>query len=386
MADLLERCAELRDDVAGVDVDALSGDDCRLLAEELARCEKTFASARARAALRVAACGAHRDAGFGDPAEWVARSIGATLGQVRAELRTAQALGDCPVTRDALFAGRLSLAEAEEIVRTEDDVPGSEAEMVALALRSGLSAAREEGRRRRLAAQDPEKLAERLHHQRRFRSWLDAEGMVRFSGALEPRVGVGPMHAIEAEAQRIHRKACQGGSDEPFEVHAADAFVKLVSGEGAVRRGQTEIVFVCDVRAWRRGHAHDGEACHVVGGGPVPVWAVEGVLDDAFVKAVLHDGVRIDTVAHYGRHVPAHVRTALELGDPPRFEGAVCGEEGCSRRFGLQWDHLDPLANGGATSFKNLGPKCTPCHTEKTERDRAAGLLGNSRRDGDDPP
>ena len=378
MASLLERCAALRIDVAGVDVEVLSGEDCRALAEELARCEKAFAVVRARAGARAAACGAHRDAGFGDGAEWMARATGSSLGQARGEMRTVQGLGRCPVAQAALAAGEVSLAQAEEVARTEADCPGSEAELVALAIRSGLAALREEGRARRLAAVDPEDLAACHRRMRSVRSWRDADGMIRFHARLEPRVGVAAMNAIEAEAQRIHRAARRQGSDEPFEAHAADALIALLSSEGGARRGRTEVVFVCDLRAWRRGHANEGEPCSIVGGGPVPVSVVEEAMADAFVKAVTHDGVRIDTVAHYGRHIPAHVRTALDLGDPPTFEGAVCDEEGCERRWGLQWDHLDPVANGGATSLANLGAKCTPCHQEKTERDRLAGLLGEA--------
>ena len=66
----------------------------------------------------------------------------------------------------------------------------------------------------------------------------------------------------------------------------------------------------------------------------------------------------------------------LDLGPPPEFDGVVCTTDGCGRRLGVQWDHIDPVANGGVTSEQNLGPLCPPCHWEKTERDRAAGLLG----------
>jgi hypothetical protein len=97
--------------------------------------------------------------------------------------------------------------------------------------------------------------------------------------------------------------------------------------------------------------------------------------EDAFVKAVIHDGTAIDTVVHFGRRIKAELRTALELGAPPDFEGAVC-EDGCGRRYGLEWDHTDPVANGGPTSRANLGPRCKPDHWAKTERDRRAGLLG----------
>ena len=86
--------------------------------------------------------------------------------------------------------------------------------------------------------------------------------------------------------------------------------------------------------------------------------------------------MRIHTVAHFGRHIPAELRTALELGPPPGFDGVECVEEGCGRRYGLEWDHVDPVANGGPTSYDNLKARCWPHHRAKTERDRQAGLSG----------
>ncbi|MBV8303678.1 MAG: HNH endonuclease, partial [Acidimicrobiia bacterium] len=72
---------------------------------------------------------------------------------------------------------------------------------------------------------------------------------------------------------------------------------------------------------------------------------------------------------------PAELRTALELGTPPDFDGVTCSVQGCNRRHGLEWDHTDPVANGGPTSYTNLSPKCWPHHREKTLQDRRAGLL-----------
>jgi HNH endonuclease len=148
-----------------------------------------------------------------------------------------------------------------------------------------------------------------------------------------------------------------------------------------------ELVLVCNISAFRRGHTHPGEACHIIGAGPVPVSVAWDVADDAFIKAVLHDGVAIDTVAHYGRHINAELRTALGLGVPPAFDGAVCAEEGCDRRYHLQFDHRDPVAHLGPTSLENLQPMCRRCHGEKTERDRRAGLLtpASVDPDPDDP-
>jgi HNH endonuclease len=139
------------------------------------------------------------------------------------------------------------------------------------------------------------------------------------------------------------------------------------------------VVLVADFHAFVRGHREGQELCHVVGGGPVPISVARRLAVDAFVKVVLHDGVQIHTVAHVGRHIPAELGAALELGALPELDGVTCGEDACDRRYGLEWDHVDPVANGGETSFDNVQPRCWPHHREKTARDREAGLLGTGR-------
>src|SRR6516164_1286488 len=92
---LLLAARALRDALIGFEPALVSGRDCAQVVEELARTEKACAAARARAA--------------------------------------AQAVDDCPATKAALLAGELSLVQADEIARTEREVPGSEAGLVALA-------------------------------------------------------------------------------------------------------------------------------------------------------------------------------------------------------------------------------------------------------------
>ena len=140
-------------------------------------------------------------------------------------------------------------------------------------------------------------------------------------------------------------------------------------------------MFVCDLNAWARGHAHPGEVAHIVGGGPVPISVMREQAVNAFVKVAFHDGTKVDTIVHYGRRRPALLQSVLDLGDPPAFDGVKCAEEGCDRRFGLQWDHKDPCANGGPTRKRNLQALCDPHHVDKTERDRKAGLFNGNRTD-----
>jgi hypothetical protein len=275
-----------------------------------------------------------------------------------------------------VVAGEVSLAQAQEITLTQAEVPGAEAELLSLAKQSGLSAVRDRARARRLAAVDAEELYRRQRRAREFRHWRDRTGMICVAGALTPDVGVAFVNRLDAEVDRLRRAARRDGRDESRAALAADAFAAMLAGTGRGHAYRADLVIVGDRRAYGRGHAHPGELSHIVGGGPIPISRVRELADDAFLKVVLHDGVRIDTVAHFGRHISAELRTALELGSPPDFDGAACVDLGCGRRYGLEWDHVDPLAHGGPTSHDNLVARCWPHHHEKTEQDRAAGLLG----------
>jgi hypothetical protein len=118
-----------------------------------------------------------------------------------------------------------------------------------------------------------------------------------------------------------------------------------VNSSGNTGDAKTDIVFVIDLNAFRRGHTHDGEPCHIIGGGPIRVDIVREVMKDAFIKAVLHDGVNVHTAKHFGRHRPAVLQTILDLGPPPDFTGASCKE--CGRKYNLQWITSTPSQTEG---------------------------------------
>ena len=189
-----------------------SGADCALLAEALSKTEKACAGARARAAARAVTCGAHKERGFADGADWLAQKTGSSRAEARSDLDTAGSLEDLPATADALAKGEVSMKEAAEVAKGEAARPGSESELVGLAKSSGLGVLKDEVRRRALEAQAAEDLAARQHRARYFRHWRDELGLVRFSGALPPTVGIGIANRIEAEAARLHRGAGPAGN------------------------------------------------------------------------------------------------------------------------------------------------------------------------------
>jgi hypothetical protein len=374
-SDVVSAARRLRGLLQEFDPARWSGAQCAALVEELSAVGNACASAAARAAARAGSCSAHRHAGFADPADWLARTTGSSLGAAAAALRTAYAVDACPATRDALVAGELSLAQAEEIVRTEVAKPGSEAELLGVAASAGLGTLRERARARRMEGVDRDQLYRRQREAQTFRHWRDDLGMVAFRGALPPDVGVPLMNRLDAETDRVWRRAHRGGRELTREACAAEALASMLSGAGRGKAGSADVVVVVDLRALRRGRVDGDEVCHVIGGGPIPVSVAREFMDDAFLKAVVHDGVEIRSIAHIGRSKKAELRTALALGAPPSFEGVTCVEPGCDRRYHLEWDHLDPVGNGGLTEYANFGARCRPHHKVKTELDRLAGKL-----------
>ena len=208
---------------------------------------------------------------------------------------------------------------------------------------------------------DRDELYAKQRKARCFSHWRDELGMIRGSFALTPEVGIGLVNRIDAETDRLRRTAKRaGGRHRAAGAVAADALVRIIEGTATTRPGVPVLHLVIDWPALARGHTHPGERSHIVGGGPIPPRIAQQLLGNAFVKAVLTDGVAVQRVRHFGRRIPAEVRTALELGPPPEFAGVTCAEPGCERRYDLEWDHRDPLANGGPTA---LGEPPTPMRT-----------------------
>ena len=133
------------------------------------------------------------------------------------------------------------------------------------------------------------------------------------------------------------------------------------------RRGLSEppratVICRVDLQALRRGSLGPGESCEIPGVGPVPLAVARELIGDCFLKFVISDGVDIRTVVHYGRVIPAHLKTALQ------FRDRCCVVPGCGRTFGLEYDHLVEFAKGGPTSLDNLARLCGPHHGMKTHK------------------
>ncbi|MCZ7525610.1 MAG: HNH endonuclease [Acidimicrobiia bacterium] len=183
-------------------------------------------------------------------------------------------------------------------------------------------------------------------------------------------------HGEPGEAGRSNARGGAGGAGRPG------------GAVGVVRAGlrpapRVDVVVHVSHEALRRGSVEPGETCTIQGVGPIPLEQARELADDAFVKGVLVDGTEVTRVRHFGRRIPAELRTALEVRAVLTDGDVVCSVPGCDRRAGLEWDHDQPHAAGGPTSYQTIQALCRDHHREKTSRDRCRP--GPSPTDPDPP-
>ena len=189
----------------------------------------------------------------------------------------------------------------------------------------------------RARREDEAERAKRQHAARSFRMWPTPDGMVEGHFKVTPQVGGAIKAVIEKGTGKRFRDARSSGVHESQDAYAADAFADAVVGDPkrVARAGGWSAHVVIDHEALVRGHTIDGETCEIPGVGPVSVEWVRQLLGTAFVTAIIKKGKDITTVAHFGRHIPAELRTAMIV------SGRECSIEGCSGREYLELDHCE---------------------------------------------
>jgi hypothetical protein len=308
-------------------------------------------------------------------AETIAKVTGTSIARARETVATGEVLASSGELNDALMHGEVSLEQAVEIAKAEEAAPGAAAELVAVAKEQSFSVFRERARKTKLEAEQHRDLGERQRAARTARARVDELGMAEIYLHLQPHVGVPLMNRAETEARRLYKAAKKQGRQEPFERHLADAYSKMLAGGGKPSTTRPEVVYLVSWEVAQRGYreVRKGEVCKIPGRAPVDPREVKEIAERAFLNAVVSDGKDLRHFRRFGTHVTKELAIALELGDPPEFDGPRCVD--CGSRFRLERDHVEPRNARGPTSKPNLKWRCDPCHEAKTERDRSAGKL-----------
>jgi hypothetical protein len=368
----------VRDFCAGFDVDSIPGPEVRHVHRDLAQTKKLVEGALTLLARRVEDSGAWQAGGARSAAEYLARSAGTSTAAANEQLRTSRNLGDLPATEAAVKNGDLSADQAAAVADGASVNPAAEQSLLDSAKVEPLGHLRDRSRRAKADA-DPDREATqaRIHAQRRCRRWIDGEGAYNLSLRTTAKAGAELDAALAPFIDAIFKTARQEGRREQAEAYAADALHQLVTHGGDGKKTtvrESKVIALISHDALVRGSTEPGETCELAGIGPVPVSTVQDMLEDAFLAAVVTNGVDVFNVAHLGRKPTAHQRTALEA------RGYRCEVPGCTARHALEIDHTDDWAATLRTKLDRLGWLCPHHHQLKTRRGhRLEGPVGNRR-------
>ena len=138
---------------------------------------------------------------------------------------------------------------------------------------------------------------------------------------------------------------------------SADSGANSATATSARKAGPpATVIALIDHAALVRGHVEDGECCLIKGVGPVPVATVRAMLNDAFLAAVVREGIDIRSVAHVGRRPTAAQWTALWVRD------RTCVVPGCENGFGLEAHHVRAWSDTKTTTLDDLALLCSHHH------------------------
>jgi hypothetical protein len=354
--------AAARSLAAEVDVNVLDATEATRLVVQCAEAERLLAAVRVLATRVLQDKAMWRREGFRSAAAWMASQTGTLVGAAIASMEMAEQLDDLPAVAEAFRAGRLSEAQARAIAEVASDVPDAQERLLEAAGKLTLQGLREECRRVRAAASvDEDARHRRVHRGRYLRSWMDKDGAVRVSARLTADEGARLLAEVDRRRDEMVVDAVKGRWFESLEAHRVDALVDLARPDSATAPGPESMVHVLvDHEALMRGHTVAGETCEIPGIGPIPVSLARRLSEDSILKVLLTKGVDIVAVAHGGRTIPAHLRTALEVRDPK------CIVPRCDVRRRLEIDHTGNWARTRNTSLENSGRLCKWHHYQKT--------------------
>ena len=363
--------------VAELEPSCLDGNFAGQLLEEFARGERLTAAGTALAARRVDETGAYDKSRHRSAAHYLAKASGTSVGAAIAAIKTAQRLDDLPSTEAEFRAGNLSSTQANLVAEAATANPDAEAALLESAEHDGVKGLRANAAMAMAATRDQEKRAKNIRDQREFRHWADLDGSGRISvrGPLELTTKVSK--ALEPFEKELFEATRASGTREQPGALMFDALIAMAEASNGVAAppptGPSATVMVrVDHRAFMTGTLEPGEVCEIVGAGPIPVSTAQRLADDAFLKAIVTDGVDVLSVAHLGRTIPAHLRTALDELFPE------CTIEGCHVNALLEIDHNLPIESGGLTELANLNKVCPYHHDEKHRRNLR--LVGDGLR------
>ncbi len=234
--------------VSDLEPGCLLGRDAAACYGDLCRLERLVVAAKTLLAPRIAESGHWEDQGHRSAAGLLATLEGGSAGRARRTLEAGRRLADLPGLAAVVRTGTLSGPKVDELTSAATCDPSAEGALVAGADADPLHVVKERCQAVRAAAAgaDPAATLARIHAQRSFTTWTDAEGAFCFSGRDSAERGARLMARLVPVADRLRadrRAAASAGrgssgragatpapSPESEAALRADALFSVVTG------------------------------------------------------------------------------------------------------------------------------------------------------------
>jgi len=322
--------------------------------------------------------------GFRSCAHWLCWRVGLDPGAAREKVRVARALGALPLLSAAMRSGEISYSKVRALTRIA--TPAIEKDLLTFG-RAGTAAHVERlvrGMRLvdRIASGKDEK---RRHATRYLHVYTDEDGMMVVRGRLAPEAGAALIRALDAGVEQLygpwrHGKPAgvgQEGAEAAAKAEAAAAAVEAAEDFSAEQRRADALGLIAEsALAAGLDPGSRGDRYQVVvhvdaevlapGGEGGSSWLADGThvsaetsrrlaCDSARVVMRHAPDGRVLDVGRRTRAISPALRRALEHRD------GGCRFPGCGLRF-CDAHHVEPWAEGGATSLENTVLLCRRHH------------------------
>ncbi|WP_426574899.1 HNH endonuclease [Aquihabitans sp. McL0605] len=403
-----------------LDPSTMTGDQAAAVVADLAIAEKACATGRMFAAVRVAETDAWRGRGHQSAADWLAAETRISVRDAHAQLGTARRARNLPKTKKAMDHGELSPDQAAAVTDGATADPGVEDDLLDAAANDTHAALRDKAAKAKAAATDTAERERQIRRNRtrRLRLGGDGTGTLWISG---PAVDLAKLHAIlrpfeerrfrtgrtagtrhlrqppvrrllrhaqpphRHHLQHHHRRrrvrpahptsaGCSGASGPAERRTRHYARSRLGTGQPSRTSPSLSAHPSRQGARWeqRQGHRqhrphrprprpHDRRRDLPRGRRrPHPRHRRQSAHARRLPRRRHHQGRDVVNVAHLGRHLNAHQRTAIEA------MGLHCTNIACNRTIALEIDHRHPYAQDPITKLDNQEPHCPECHRNKT--------------------
>ena len=352
--------AEARRILAQVNDGSASCEEMREAMPALKSASAMIAAAQTSAAASIAGRERHGDGG----AEVLATAAGLPIGEARSQVKTARALRDLPVVRDAVESGRVTRANAKQLAAAVEKAGPQAVEADGELLAKAESMRPEQFRRvarRWTAEREGDHGASehaRQRARRRVRVWDGDDGMVHLHGEFDAVTGKQVATRLRAEASRMHdadKKGAKanGAGRRSFDQCMADALDYLTAGNGSRGAGQP-FADICVVA-----HVDDDTAklvAELPDGTRLPAEVLDTLTSNAKLTGLIYD--RRGKPIWRTESRPTATRAQRQVLNA-RWGGCFH----CGVHFAIcQPHHIEPVSRGGPTKLDNLVPACWDCH------------------------